>query len=85
MKALTLSAAKDLIGKTIKWTAPGYHANGNYSGTDKIISVDPSDRRPIKAKSLEGDQLWFAFQDPNPKSEFLCYSDSDRFVSYQEI
>lgn len=75
---------RDLVGKTIKWQAPGYYANGNYGGIDKIISADPDERRPFKTEVVEGDDLSYAFADKYTGG-FVAYSDSDRFVTYKII
>lgn len=81
---LTAEILPSLLGKTINWSAPAYKGNEPYEGVAKITAVDMEQRRPITAETIEGDEIWFAFQDEfNPGH--ISYSDSDRFVGFEVI
>lgn len=80
---LTKGILTSLVGKTIEWKAPGY--NRNYSGKDKVLSIEIENRRPIISESLEGDDLQYAFLDDLMDGEVLSYSDSFRIVQYKII
>ena len=80
----TLEQAEQLIGKTIKWTAPAYRANEDYEGTATILQVDSQKRNPIQVHVCCGDNLGFAFQRSTPYSE-LHFSDEGRLISYEVI
>ena len=82
---LAFIALEELVGKTIKWSAPSAKENRPYSGIDKIISVDLKERRPLKTEVIEGDDLSFAFVDDFMNNEFLSYSDSYRVVQFKVI
>jgi hypothetical protein len=86
---LTVELALSLVGKCVRWGAPGYEANGNYGGVAQIVSVDTTARRPIKSVTIEGDSLDFAFVDQYKLEDveygLLCYSDGDRYVSYEAL
>ena len=89
-KLLTLRVAKSIIGKTIRWQAPAYRANYPYSGVTKIVSVDPSQRRPIKSSEsqpLTHGSLDFAFKwsDNDGEDEPLCFSDGGRYITFEII
>lgn len=84
---LTTTDAKSLIGQTIQWYVEGY-ANQNYSGICIIEHVEPTERRPLKTKTIEGDNLDYAFNEweaGNKLDEFLCYSDGDRYIAYEVV
>jgi hypothetical protein len=84
LQFLTSENLPSLVGKTITWAAPAYRNNEPYGGVCKITAVDMNERRPIKAETIEGDEIWFAFQDEfNPGH--ISYSDSDRFVSFEVV
>ncbi|MFN3802468.1 hypothetical protein [Belliella pelovolcani] len=81
---LTSEILPTLIGKTISWSAPAARENNPYAGICKITAVDMNERRPIKAETIEGDEIWYSFQDEfNPG--YISYSDSDRFVGFEVI
>lgn len=86
---LQIHTAQNLIGKTIKWTAPGSRENGPYTGLAKITSVDASRRRPITSETIEGDDLDYAFVNEYSAEDvemgLLCYSDGDRYVTFEEV
>lgn len=87
----------DLLGKTIKWSAPAYLANGTYGGEAIIESVNLTKWPSIKAKNLTGDNLEWAFVSTVgfdkagnlsrnvdvPRA--FCYSDNDRFVYIKAV
>jgi hypothetical protein len=81
---LNIRAAKTLIGKTIQWKAPGYKTT--YTGIAIITAVDESSQRPLTVKTIEGDDLQYAFVNEYNKEDVeigaLCYSDGDRYVTY---
>ena len=81
-QTIHIESADELVGKTIKWHAPGYQANGDYTGIDRIISVDTTKRRPFTTEVIEGDNLSFAFADKYTGG-MVAYSDSDRLVTYE--
>jgi hypothetical protein len=81
---LTSEILPSLVGKTISWGAAAGKGNESYKGVAKITAVDMSERRPITAETIEGDDIWYAFQDEfNPGH--ISYSDSDRFVGFEVI
>jgi len=91
METLSLTKLKKIVGKTIKWNAPAYHANsgffgkGLYGGITKITEIDSSLRRPILQEQKvdeKSDSIIFAFVDAD---SILNYSDSDRLVSFEII
>lgn len=87
----------DLLGKTIKWSAPAYPANEAYGGETIIESVDLTKWPSIKAKNIIGDNLEWAFVSTAGFDEkgnlsmnagtprAFCYSDEDRFVYIKEV
>jgi hypothetical protein len=77
------SDVKTLVGKTIKWSAPGYRANGNYSGVAKITGVK-DERNPLVSETISGDNLEYAFVD-EMSDGLLAYSDSYRIVTYEIV
>lgn len=84
---LTTKDAITLIGKTIKWNVKGYGGQ-NYGGVAKIVAVETTERRPLKTECISGDNLDYAFNEwgaGNKLDEFLCYSDGDRWINYEEI
>lgn len=91
MKAITKENISELIGKTVKWEAPAYHANtgyhglGLYGGVTKIIAVDPEAMRPIiqvEKEDEKSDPLELAFWDYDGS---LTFSDGDRPVIIREV
>lgn len=78
---LSISEAKNLVGKQIKWSSPGYHMNGNYGGVAVITSVVEG-RNPIGCEMVSGDELFFAFVE-FPVDDILCYSDGGRYITYE--
>lgn len=50
---------KNLVGKKFQWTAEGY--NKNYKGVAVITAVDMSAEHPLTVKTIEGDDLSFAY------------------------
>lgn len=100
---LTNLNVETLIGKKIEWTAEAYGDNGwnrgAYWGIAIILSVDWSNRTPLKCKSIEGNELEYAFLDnhgletDNGGESYsythnnisLSYSDGDREVFYKII
>lgn len=98
---LTPNDAFSLIGRIIKWEADIYQGNlghfgyGKAGGVVTITKVDPTNRWPIlEAEIHEGDNIRYAFnewvspgEEATQKSlgEFLCFSDSDRYISYEHL
>lgn len=85
-ESLTPGILESLIGKKIEWIAPRGKANreyGDYHGIDIITAVDATKRNPLTCKSIEGDQLWFAFVDDLMDYKFMSYSDSFRVVQFK--
>ena len=79
MKALTLTQAKELIGKVIEWSAPC--AEGNYPyGGKAIIKEVVEGKRPLVCTTIEGDDLTYALCE---MGEDIDYSDYGRGVSYR--
>ena len=94
MKTLnTKEEIKALEGKTIRWMAPAYYMNSPFGGIAIIKEVNFLNydelygcfRRVIKAETVEGDDLNFAFAERYFGNVCLCYSDSGRFVSVEEV
>lgn len=81
MKAMTLTAAQELIGKTIVWSAPAAEGNSTYGGK-AIIEAVKEGKRPISATILEGDNLNFAICE---NGEDVDFSDYGRGVSYELV
>ena len=82
-------AEKELIGKTIKWHAPAYKHNEDYTGISKILAVNTTDRRPLKTETIEGKNLDYAFINEQDKDDvengLLCFSDGDRYVTFEVL
>lgn len=88
MKDLTITAAIEATGKKIRWQAPADRANSPYTGVAIINFIERNDRRPLHTERIEGDYLDFAFfpfKDDAEKEMPICYSDGDRFVTFQVI
>lgn len=83
MNTIKLKDLKKLVGKKIEWKAPSDKANEPYGGVAEVINIDESKKRLIVSNNLKGDNLDLAFICEWSKS--LCYSDSDRFVSYKIV
>ena len=81
MKALTLSLAQELIGKTIVWSAPAAEGNSTYGGKAVIEAVKEGER-PISATIIEGDNLNFAICE---MGEEIDFSDYGRGVSFKIV
>ena len=81
MKALTLSSAKELIGRTIVWSAPAAEGNATYGGK-AIINAIKEGERPISATIIEGDNLNFAICE---MGEDIDFSDYGRGVSFKVV
>ena len=63
---LTLAILPTLVGKVIEWNAEAYKHNKPYHGTERIIEIDLSKRKPIiKTEKIDStsDDLIFAFVD----------------------
>lgn len=84
IQGLAAVALPNLVGKTIKWSAPYYRGNHPYGGVCTITHVDMGSRRPITATTLEGDDIQFGFQDETTEG-FIDYSDSGRTISFEII
>ena len=82
-----------LAGQTIKWSAPSFEENKPYGGIAQIlrVSFDNYDetykvyRNIIIARTIEGDDLNYAFAEVYGESLELCYSDGGRFITYKSI
>ncbi|TWP29159.1 hypothetical protein ETU09_04775 [Apibacter muscae] len=87
LKTLTVKVAEQLIGKTIEWHAPAYHANEPYSGISIITEIDLSKRFPISCTNIKGDGLEYAFLDTFKEDDSIIfsYSEYDRFVTFKVI
>lgn len=88
-QTLSVHNANSLIGKKIKWSAPGYRANGNYGGVSVIKSVDLKEDKPLTTETISGDNLAFAFLDKTMQGKILCdafcFSDADRYITFISI
>lgn len=73
---LTKENVTSLLGKTIKWKAPAYHANDGYGGTFHINEITFSGQ--INGIVIQGDDLKHAYLEGND----YAYSDDDRFVTF---
>jgi hypothetical protein len=78
---LKIDSLQDLEGAIIEWQSPGSKDNGIYRGIAQIVSVDVSSRKPIRAITLSGEDLNFAFIEYG----HINYSDFGRFISYTEV
>ncbi len=94
MNTLTITAAKKLIGKTIKWVGTIYEGNEGYfgmgadGGIAKITEVDAQSRNPITADKIKGADMKYIFNEWGAGKNIekpLCYSDGDRYVSFEII
>lgn len=86
MKALTIKEAQNLIGKTIKWSAPSGRSNSRYGGIAVIDAVTVA-RKPLTATTIDGDNINYAFMfyAPIAVNDDICYSDGDRYISYEIV
>lgn len=87
MKTMTTNSANSLIGKTISWEVKGYKGQ-NYSGIAIIEEVDENAVKPLKTKTLEGNDLNYAFNEWGAGERLdapICYSDGDRYILYNVI
>lgn len=86
----------DLEGKTIKWKAPIYKHNvghfgyGKDGGIAQILKVSITERNPIiESIIIEGANPNSIFSEwksnPPPLNHPLCFSDGDRYVSFEVI
>jgi hypothetical protein len=80
MNSIKRNDLPSLIGKTIKWKAPAYHANAPYEGIAKINNVLLGFRNPIVADIIEGDNINHAFIGDGDN---LAFSDSDRLIIFK--
>lgn len=83
---MLLDVLPDLIGKKIRWYAPAYRMNKDYTGVAIITSVDVNNRKPITSATLEGDELFYAFIDDMDSvdgRQVISYSDSYRNVTFE--
>ena len=85
MKILTTKNLKELQGKRIKWFAPAYKYNNDYTGECIITNVNLEERRPIKSETISGDNLDYAFIDDLMNNGSISYSDSYRNVTFEKI
>lgn len=94
MNTLTIAEAKKLIGKKIKWVGTIYEGNeghfgmGSDGGIAVITAVDAELRRPITADTIEGSEINHVFNEWGAGKNIdkpLCYSDGDRYVSFEII
>lgn len=85
-QTLSIHNATSLIGKKIKWSAPGYRANGSYGGISIILSVEIKKDKPLTTQTITGDNLAFAFLDKTMQGKILCddfcFSDADRYITF---
>lgn len=77
---LTKNNVESFIGREIRWWAPAAEGNKTCEGVAVIEAVDFNRRRPIKARTIEGDDLDYAFFG-NDDEQVFAYGDEDRFVS----
>lgn len=83
---LSTSNVESLVGKTIEWNAPAYHANEPYKGTCVIKSVDLEKNNPLEVEVITGDNLayakvnWWSSNDKSNSAFF--FSDEDRYVTF---
>jgi hypothetical protein len=82
---LTVEILPSLIGKTISWSAPAARENEPYGGICKILSVDMTQRRPITAETIEGDDIWYGFVEEGWTDGNVAYSDADRYISFEGL
>lgn len=69
-----------VIGKAVKWGAPGY-ASQRSEGIAVIIAANFDQRCPFIAKNILGDDIEYAFLSGTD----ICYSDEDRPITIHEI
>ena len=88
--AIDESILPSLVGKKIKWDAPIYSGNlGHYGyGLDGGIfilkGIDITKRCPIvEVEIIEGANPIYIFVETYGTDHVLCYTDSDRFVSFE--
>ena len=83
MKTLSVKNAKSLIGKTINWKS------FNSNGTSVIIEFNVKNENPFVTVTKKGDNLDFSFLDLTNSgkllSNFICYGDSDRAITFNII
>ncbi len=85
---LTVENIAGLIGKKIVWSSPCAEDNAKYNpygycGVAVIREFAPEQSHPLKADTVEGDRLDFAFISSD--RHHLACSDDDRYISYIEL
>lgn len=80
---LTKSDISNLLGKTIRWSAPAAEGNAPYGGLARITAIDADKKYPFTTDELAGCTLDLAFFPDG--SDTLCYSDADRHVDFSEF
>lgn len=75
---ITKSNISNLLGKTIRWSAPAAEGNFPYGGLARITAVNAEERNPLTTDELAGCTLDLAFF--HDGSDTLCYSDAGREV-----
>lgn len=75
---ITKSNISNLLGKTIRWSAPAAEGNFPYGGLARITEVNANETNPLKTEELAGCTLDLAFFPDG--SDTLCYSDAGREV-----
>lgn len=78
---LTKENISDLLGKTIRWSAPAAEGNFPYGGLARITGVNAEERNPLEAEIELGDNLNNAFMEGG----VLCLSDAGREVDAAEF
>ena len=73
-----------ILGKTIEWFAPAYKANKNYGGIAKVTDIHLTEKHPISADIIFGDNINHAFSDKTTDG-YVALSDNDRPISFEII
>lgn len=69
---ITKENISNLLGKTIRWSAPAAEGNFPYGGLARITAVKAEERNPLTTDELAGCTLDLAFFPDG--SDTLCYS-----------
>lgn len=78
---ITKENISDLLGKTIRWSAPAAEGNFPYGGLARITGVKAEERSPLETETDLGDNLNNAFMEIG----VLCLSDAGREVDAEEF
>jgi len=88
-RTMKVSDLSELKGQLIEWMSPSDCSNNDYGGIGVITEIVDA-KKPIKYKSVIGDDLNFALKHTTnlqgtPLTDGLYYSDVDRDIRFRVI